>query len=437
MRELDKDVIRLAGPAIVSNITVPLLGLCDTAIAGHLGSVASIGAISVGAMMINVVIWLLTFLRMGTSGLSAVAYGSGNRQQILDVLRKALMLSGAASVIILATQIPLLKLLLWYTSPGEEVGHLASQYFRICIWGVPAQLATMAFTGWFIGQQNTRIPMVIAIGTNIINIGISLWLAFGVNIGLRGVAFGTLTANWLGAIVAGIWALRKLCRIKPDFEGDNEELQAPGVKWSLFFRVNGDLFMRSVFVMAVSISMTAFGARMGETILAVNAVMMQFFIFFSYFMDGFAFAGEALVGRYHGANDIANLKVSVKALMRWGLVMAVTFFVVYLAGCKEIASLITNEDVVIEGVDRMKLWVILLPPITVFAFLFDGIFIGLTRTRMMLGSTMLGAVAFFAISCFNGQPTSNNLILWTAFEAYLLMRGIILGMNYVVIFKNY
>lgn len=427
---INKEVLRLAGPAIVSNITVPLLGLCDTTISGHLGNVASIGAISVGAMMINVIVWLLTFLRMGTSGLSATAYGRGSVRESRNVLEKSLLLAISASGLILLLQIPLLKLLLWYTRPGDEVASLASEYFSICIWGVPGQLLLMAVTGWFIGQQNTRIPMVLAIGTNIINIILSVWLSFGLKMGIRGIAVGTLTANWAGAICGLIW-----CRsIK--IKGDNEIKGEIG--WGNFFRINGDLFLRSAFVMLVSLSMTSFGARLGESILAVNAVMMQFFIFFSYFMDGFAFAGEAMIGKYHGEENGSMLRRSVKVLIRWGIYMSVGFFLIYLTGSGEIASLITNQTGVLEGVREMKWWVVMLPPITVFAFIFDGIYIGLTRTRMMLVSTMAGCCLFFIISFSGGGFPDNNRLLWTGFELYLLMRGVILALDYAYkVQKNY
>lgn len=422
---VDRQILRLALPAIVNNITVPLLGLCDTAIAGHLGSAMFLGAMSVGAMMLNVVYWLCGFLRMGTSGLTAQAYGAADTRLGRDVLRKSLVIAGLISVTAITLQTPLLEVLLLLIGPGEDVKEFASLYFRTCIWGAPAQLGMMAVSGWFIGRQNTVVPMAVAIGVNVVNILVSLLLVFGFDSGFAGIAAGTLCAGWIGLAGALLLVRRELRRELPAGNGR--------VPWGRFFSVNGNLFFRSACIMSVSLAMTSVGARLGETTLAANAVMMQFFLFFSYFMDGFAFAGEAMVGRSAGAGDEAGLRRSVKGLMRWGAAMAGLFLVVYSAGSGIITSLLTDVGAVCEAVGSMRPWVTALPPVAVAAFIFDGIFIGLARTKSLLASTLVASALFFAMTFVSageaGMPS--NTLLWSAFEAYLLLRGVLLACEYV------
>ena len=303
---------------------MPLLGLCDTAIAGHLGEVSALGAIAVGATMINVIIWLMGFLRMGTTGMTARMYGEGNEGGCRALLKRGLWLAlliGAATV---AAQYPLGKGLEWLLTPEGSVRDSAGLYFRICVWGIPANLAVMVATGWFIGLQNTVIPMAIAIGQNAVNIPLSVWLAFGCEMGIAGVAGGTLISQWLAAGAAVGLAARRTAGLRAiaahhSGGGTMSRLRAHhSIRWGEFFRVNGDLFLRSSCMLAVTLAMTAFGARMGEVTLGVNAVMMQFFLFFSYFMDGFAYAGEALVGKASGAGDGKELRLTVRGLLRWG-----------------------------------------------------------------------------------------------------------------------
>lgn len=428
---INRQILRLALPAIVNNVTVPLLGLCDTAVAGHLGSASYIGAMAVGAMMLNVIFWLCGFLRMGTSGLTAQAYGARDERMSRDVLVKSLTIAAALSLLAIAIQSPLLALLLRVIGPDPAVRDLASLYFRICIWGAPAQLGIMAASGWFIGRQNTVVPMGVAIGVNIVNILLSLTLVFGFRLGFTGIAVGTLCAGWTG-LAAILLLVRKNSKV------DNEvkvltPRSAGTVGWGRFFRLNSDLFFRSACIMCVSLAMTSVGARLGETILAANAVIMQFFLFFSYFMDGFAFAGEALVGKAAGARDRELLRSSVSGLVRWGAAMAILFFLVYLAGARTITGFLTDNETVREAVADMGIWIMILPPVTVAAFIFDGVFIGLARTRVLLIVTLAASTAFFTLAFLASGPGKlpGNRLLWLAFETYLLLRGVLLAFVYL------
>ena len=434
---INKEIIRLAAPAILNNITVPLLGLCDTAIAGHLGSPSFLGAVAIGATMLNVFFWLAGFLRMGTTGLTARSFGRGDMWECREVLRKSLILATAISAIVLILQIPLMNLLIRLIAPDSDVADLASLYFSIGVWGVPAQLSVMAVSGWFIGLQTTVVPMTIAIGTNIVNIIASILFAFGLRKGFQGIIYGTLLANWIGAIAALIWASIRYRKLK-NRAGEQEvnaSLRRSGVKWRELFSVNGALFVRSACIMAVTLTVTSVGARLGELTLAANAIIMQFFMFFSYFMDGFAFSGEALAGRFSGAGQPEMITATMKKLCGWGAIMAVVFFTIYAFGSRDITALLTDSKEVIAEAEHYRLWILLLPPVTVAAFIFDGLFVGLTKTRAMMAVTIAGATVFFSLLFLLKIPLSNNL-LWLSFESYLFIRGSVLAIIFMTMQRN-
>ena len=427
--KLDKEILRLSIPAIISNITVPILGLSDTTISGHLGSELYIGAIAVGTMMFNVVFWLFGFLRMGTTGLTAQAYGANDYEECRKLLVRACMSGLILGVAILLLHIPIRWLLLLLIAPEGQVADFAADYFNICIWGAPALLFNMAVMGWFLGEQNTIVPMIISVSVNIVNIILSLCFVFLFEMGFEGVAYGTMMANWIGVVLSLFfvikfynWRFPKVCRT------DFLQLSDMG----RFFKVNTDILFRSACVMTVSLTVTSIGAQLGALTLAANAIIMQFFILFSYFMDGFAFAAEALSGKFVGAKDLSSLKRVINRLLLWALGMAGAFTIVYICGYKSIVSFITNEQNVIEVVVDYSLWLKLIPLATVAAFIYDGIYIGLTATRQMLIVTFLSALAFLVI-CFI-HPFADRVIdlphnntLWIAFLTYLLMRGILLG----------
>ncbi|MDE5645111.1 MAG: MATE family efflux transporter [Muribaculaceae bacterium] len=426
-------IIRIALPAIINNITVPLLGLCDTAVAGHLGNAVFLGAMSVGAMMLNVIFWLCGFLRMGTSGLTAQAFGAGDAPLGRDILRKSLMIAALISAAAIICRMPLLALLMRVVGADPGVSELAARYFMICIWGAPAQLGMMAVSGWFIGRQNTVVPMTVAIGVNVVNIALSLLLVFGMGFGFTGIAAGTLCAGWTGLAAALLFMRRELRAERQSRQAHRGQPQK--ARWSRFFSLNADLFFRSACIMGVSLAMTSVGARLGETALAANAVIMQFFLFFSYFMDGFAFAAEALVGKAAGAGDMAALRSSVGALLRTGAVMALIFLIIYFGGAGTITALLTDAAEVRDTVGSLNFWVTALPVVSVAAFIFDGIFIGLASTRPLLVTTVVAAAIFFMITFmlpFPGELPEEGM-LWCAFESYLLARGILLACVYVKI----
>ena len=426
---IDREIIRLSIPTILSNITIPLLGICDTAISGHLGSELFLSAIAVGSVMLNVVLWIFGFLRGGTTGLTANALGAGNEKELFRVLYRAILISFLAGAILIGFQSYIFKGLWIISGSGEDILQLVEDYFKIRILGSPALLAVIAISGWFVGMQNTVCPMVIAISTNVLNVVISYLLSFEGGYGFSGVAIGTLVANWLGlgiAVGCMIWFRRgkfERFSLRHLLIGD----------WWRYFSVNGNLFLRSLCIICVTMGVTAAGAKIGNLILAVNIVIMQFFQFFSFFMDGFAYSAEAMIGLRVGERNWIMLKKCAARLLQWTLVTGVIFSLGYFLGLDSIVNLLTDNESVRLGVKQLTLWVSLIPLISCWAFIFDGFYIGLTDTFRMMISSVIGAVIFFLIIFLgpgfitNMDAFKGNLIIWGAFLSYLLLRGVYLA----------
>ncbi len=423
MNKTDDKILKIALPAIVTNITVPLLGLVDTAIVGHMGDAAYIGAIAVGSMIFNLVYWIFGFLRMGTSGLTAQSVGSRNMLGTRLLLRNSLSLSLMIAALVLLLQWPLREGMLWFMGPTADVRPLAVIYFDIVVWGAPAVLGLYALTGWFIGMQNTRMPMYISILQNVVNILTSLCLVYGLGMKVEGVACGTVVAQYVGLLVG--WGLlwkyyRHLLR---GTATDSSKVQ-PFNEFGKFFSVNRDIFLRTLFLVAVNLYFTSAGARQGATVLAVNTLLMQLYLLFSYIMDGFAYAGEALGGRYWGAHDGENYRKVVRRLFLWGVLMTTLFTTTYVVGGMPFLRLLTDEPMVVEASRDYVWWAYLIPAAGVAAFIWDGIFIGTTQTRGMLVSSVIAAGVFFA-GVMLLMPSFGNHGLWASMILYLMTRGLV------------
>ena len=416
---MNRRILHLAIPSIVSNITVPLLGMVDVTIVGHLGAPAYIGAIAVGGLLFNILYWNFGFLRMGTSGLTSQAYGRGDEAAQVRVLVQALGVALISACGILLLQYPVERLAFWLIGTSGEVERHAVTYFRICIWGAPAVLSMYCFQGWFVGMQNSRYPMYVSIAVTAVNIVCSLVFVFAFGMGVAGVAAGTMVASWSGlALAVGIWLRRY---------GHLRRLAAwrGSLQWRAmrrFFAVNRDIFLRTLCLIAVTTFFTSTGARQGDIILAVNTLLMQLFTLFSYIMDGFAYAAEALAGRYVGACDLQQLRRAVRCLFGWGTGMAVAFTALYAVGGEGFLGLLTDDASVIAASADYFYWVLAIPLAGFAAFLWDGILIGATATRRMLWAIAVAAAAFFVVYyAFSGA--TNNHVLWCAFLVYLFLRG--------------
>lgn len=417
---VNRQILRLALPAIASNITIPLLGLSDTAISGHLGNESYLAAIAAGSMMFNVVYLLCGFLRMATTGLTAEAYGRGSRDDMGYVLSRSAVIALLIGISVIAFQYPLGTVLEWIISPQGVSRVLALEYFKICVWGAPALLLTLSITGWFVGMQNTWLTMIVAVSVNVINIALSLTLVLLLDMGFRGVAYGTLVANWAGLLLALVLLFHFSRKEGVSVKFNRNVFRGKGV--GRFFHVSSDLVLRSMCILAVTLAVTSIGARLGELTLAVNTVMMQFFLFFTYFMDGFAFAGEAMCGKYFGSGERLMLKKTIYALFKWGLGVGLCFACVYLFGGKDIVRLMTDLEAVREGVGAMRWVVVMIPVVSVWTFTLDGIYIGLTSTRRMFVTTFAATVVF-GMMCVFGLNVWGNIALWVAFASYLFVRG--------------
>ncbi len=414
---LDRQILGLALPAIVANITTPLLSLVDVAIVGHLGSAVYVGAIAVGGSIFSMLYWLFGFLRFGTSGLTAQALGRGSARQTSLLLQRSLLIALGFGIILITAHYPLGHAALSFMDTDADTAGKAWLYFSILIYGAPASLATFALTGWFVGMQDTRTPMWISLLVNVVNITASLILVYAMDYDLAGVAYGTLLAQWAGFIVsAATCAIHYKVRPQPL----SELLHVSELK--TFFKVNTDIFLRTVCLIAVTVWFTRTGAGLGPVMLAVNTLLMQFFILFSYIMDGFAFAGEAICGKSYGASDSHSLNRQIHRLLQWGLALATVFTAGYALGGQYLITLLTNDSGVIETAEKYRLWAAGIPLAGFMAFTWDGVLTGVTRTRLMLG-TMSAASAIFFILYLLLFPAIGNHGLWTAFLAYLFTRG--------------
>lgn len=421
MDSKNREVLRLAIPAIVTNITVPLLGLVDTLITGHLGRTAYIGAVSVGATLFNMIYWNFGFLRMGTSGQTAQAYGRKDEEGMANALFRSLFFAGLFALAIWILQWPISALAFKLMDATPEVEENALLYFRICIWGAPAILGLYGLKGWFIGMQNTKYPMVIAVTINVVNVLASLLFVYGLEWKVEGVAYGSLIAQYVGLVTALLlWCYKyKVYWRYLYFKHAMRKSELSG-----FFKLNGSIFLRTLCLNAVMSFFTFAGAHQGEVLLAVNVLLMQLFNLFSYFTDGFAYAGEALVGKYVGAKDREGVRDSIKLIFVWGARLVVLFTLLYALGAQPFIQLLTDQEAVREAATSYYGWVLLVPIAGVSAFLWDGIMVGATAIKPMVYATAAACATFFVLY-FSFHSLLGNHALWLAFIIYLAVRGLV------------
>ena len=438
---MNKRILGLALPNIITNITVPLLGMVDMAIVGHI-SEAHVSAIVVGGSIFNLIYWNFGFLRMGTSGLTAQAFGAERWGESLKILIQACTIALVIALMVIALQWPVSEAarVVFRSDPsnGPEVMELALTYFFVRVWAAPATLGLYSIKGWFIGMQDSKTPMWIAIALNCINILASLFFVMVLRWDMFGVALGTVIANYSG-LALGILFLRR--RLRRDRHLSSLNLSLSTLKEALhwnemrrFFKVNGDVFLRTVCLSTVFTFITAASGRISENIRATDGILMMFFTLFSYIMDGFAYAGESLVGRHIGARQQRHLKLAVRLLILWGLALTVVFTGLYAAFGTQFLHVFTDKPEIIATAGDYMTWVLVIPVCGFAAFLFDGIFIGATATRTMRNAMFVATASFFAIyyglkaiyanNNLLGIHTWNN-ILWLAFMVFLTLRGLL------------
>ncbi|MDR0824312.1 MAG: MATE family efflux transporter [Prevotella sp.] len=418
---MNRSILRLAIPNIISNITVPLLGIVDMFIVGHLDSEDYIGAIALATMLFNFIYWSFSFLRMGTSGFTAQAFGAKNyKEQTNSLLRSlAVAMTGGVLIIVLQYFIALIGFYILNAEPSIKM--YAHDYFYIYVWAAPAVLGMYTFNGWYVGMQNAKVPMIVAIAVNTVNIALNFVFVYGLKMKIEGVALASTCAQYTGFILfLLIWNI-KYGWLKAYL---NVSILKDMRSYIPFFKVNSDIFIRTMALIAVTTFFMSASAKSGKDILAVNALLMQMFILFSYMMDGFAYAAEALTGKYIGENNKAILKKLVRRLFVWGVGIAILFTLVYALSLDQILALITDKQSILALSKSYQFWILLIPIAGFSAFLWDGIFVGATASRQMRNSMLIAVCAFFIIYFAFYQLSANN-ILWLAFIVYLASRGIV------------
>ncbi len=425
-RTLNRNILRLAVPSILASITVPLVGIVDTAIVGHLSDAHAIGGVAIGSMLFDLLYWNFGFLRVGTGGMTAQAYGRNDKTGMANILTQSLGTALGAAMLIWLVQTLFLDLVLWIVPCSPAVDAFARQYYFIRIWGAPATLSLLALKGWYIGMQNTMIPMACDLVVNIVNIVASYYLAVMTPIGAIGVAYGTLIAQYSGVTVALLMLFVRYRHV----------LKAVKLKealhWNEFkhlFTLNSNLFVRSLCFMIVYAGFTSFATVYGDTELAVSSIMMKLFMLFSYFIDGFAYAGEALTGKFWGRKDRKSIVSVVRILFWWTTGVAIVCTAIYFFGGDWMLRIMTNDLAIIYASKPYMVWLILMPLLGCYAFMWDGIFIGATagkEARNCMIAAMLGFLVFYLAL----RGTWGIQTLYAAYFIHLLVRAVYLSVRW-------
>ena len=443
---INKDILKLAVPSILANITVPLVGMVDIAVAGHLdvNAAVMIGGIAIGTMLFDLLYWNFGFLRVGTGGMTAQAFGKGDRKECSRILARALGISAACALLLIAIQWIFVKFSFLVVDCTPEVRTLAERYFHIRIWAAPATLGLMVFKGWFIGMQDSVSPMVTDLTVNGMNVLMSIVLALGINvgdwhfegIGFTGIAAGTVVAQYSGLFVAVVLLLLKYRQTTLSSIGLSDlRTVFKGSETRRFFVMNTDLFVRSLCFIAIYIGFTVISARYGDVLLAVSSIMMKLLMIFSYFTDGFAYAGEAMTGRYIGARNPGMVRQTIRWTFVWSMSIAVLFMGIYHFAGVPMLRMMTSDAAVVDAAREYLPWLLLMPPIGCAAFTWDGIYIGATASKDIRNS-MLWAVLAFAgvwlsgVICLDICDVPGNAarlhVLMAAYFAHLSARTVYL-----------
>ena len=440
---LNKEILRLSLPSILANLTVPLVGIVDTAVAGHLDGQAAlfIGAISVGSMLFNLLYWNFGFLRTGTGGLTAQAFGRGSAHDCAAILARGVALALAAAALILALRLPFVKLALLCTGASQEVESLALRYFQIRIWAAPATLCLMTFSGWFVGMQDSMSSMWKDLIINGVNIVASVVFSLGCGqwrgLGFEGVALGTVAAQYSGLLFCIIVCAVKYRRsVLSHFRIRELRDILRGKELRGFFGMNADLLGRSLFFTFIYIGYTLIASTFGDMLLACSSIMMQLLMIFSYFTDGFAYAAEALTGRFIGARDRVLMRRSVLYTFVWSMGVGMLFIGIYALSGVPLLRLLTDDTAVVQTCRQFLPWLMLMPPIGCAAFFWDGVFLGATASKGIFIAMASAAAAFFAV-WFGGSLIAGGLsgaaalhLLLGAYFAHLAFRAVYLSAAY-------
>ena len=449
MKSVNREILRLAIPSILANITIPLVGIVDTAIVGHLSDAAAIGGIAIGTMLFDLLYWNFGFLRVGTSGLTAQAYGRSPLQlphkggetgiKVPDECRKILMQSLSvaclAALAIWAIQWFFVTAVLAVVPCSAEVADVARRYFFIRIWAAPFTLMLMAFKGWFIGMQDTRSPMAVDIWVNVVNMAASYILAFYTSQGILGVAWGTVIAQMSGFLLAEAIMIVRYpdARVYQTLEEWRAIMRWPELRRMM--KLNGNLFIRSLCFMVVYVGFSMLASRYGDVELAVSSILMKLFMFFSFFVDGFAYAGEALVGKALGevqgdkVQSTKGISIIVKTLFNWSIGVGVLFTLIYAVAGDASIAVMTNDVPVLEAAQKYMGWLIAMPIVSAIAFMWDGVYVGATAGKPIRNAMIWAAVGFVVAYVMTYRFVGAQA-LYIAYFAHLIARVVYLTVKW-------
>lgn len=417
---MNKEILRLAIPNIISNVSVPLLSTVDTALMGHLSEI-HLGAVGLGSMIFNLLYWNFGFLRMGTTGMTAQAFGAGQQQEIAALLSRSLIAAWMIALLILLLQSPFQSLGLWFFQVDDTQAGMVNTYFNIRIWAAPATLASYVVFGWFFGMQNAVYPLILTIAANLINIVLSFLLVRYYDLGIAGAAWGTVIAQYSGLIL-GLLLLRLRYRLYLREFG--RHLLSNAGDLAKFFTVNRDLFIRTLSLTLAFAFFYRQSSLAGAMILAVNVILLQLINWMSYGIDGFAYAAESLVGKYKGRQNPEQGNKAIRLVMLWGLGLAIFYSLVYAFWSVPVFRIFTNQREVIEA-GKPYLWYMAAFPLAGFlCYIWDGIYIGLTATVTMRNA-MLFSLALYIMTYYLLRPYWPVHGLWTALLLFLVIRGLI------------
>ncbi len=421
----NRDVWRIAAPLILSNISVPLLGMVDTGVTGHLDNAAYLGAVAIGATIFGILYTGVNFLRMGTTGIAAQCFGANDYDGLRVSLGQAVIVALLIAMALIALHVPIGNIAMSLIGAEPDVQAFALEYFSIRIWSAPATLASYALIGWFIGLQNARVPLIIVLTINVVNILLDLYLVLALHMTVDGVALASVIAEYSGVMVGltfaaielrrhpGHWQAEKLIRVR---------------EYAAFFSVNGHLFVRTIALVSTFAFVTAQGARMGGLVLAANAVLMNLQTLTSFALDGVAHAAEALVGKAVGERRREALEQAVRLTLRWSFIFAICFCMAYALLGKLLIYTLTDLVDVRDTALQYLPWLVISPIVSVWSFLYDGVFVGATRAREMRNIMVISALLVFLPAWYLLQDFGNHG-LWLAFTIFMASRGI--GMHII------
>lgn len=436
MNILNREILKLAIPSILANITVPLVGIADIAVAGHLSGSAAIfiGGISIGSLLFDMLYWNFSFLRIGTGGMTAQAYGRDDMSAAAATLIRSVFVSMLIAISCILIQWAFVDFVFLFVKCSPDVRALAETYFHIRIWAAPATLTLMALKGWFIGMQNSIIPMATDLIVNGMNIAGSIILAMGLpawgfsGIGFPGISVGTVAAQYSGLLFAvSMLMLRYRKKVFAGFSLKDARESFTGHEMKRFFNLNADLFIRSLAIMGIYAGITVISARYGDMMLAVSSILVQLMMIFSYFTDGFAYAGEALTGKFIGRRDKPAVRQTVRSVFAWSMGVAAVFMVLYAFFARPMLYVLTSDtEVVTESMEFIP-WLIPMPIIGCAAFTWDGIYVGATASKPIRNSTLWAVLGFFIVwfaGYFILRPSPHIAvhILMAGFLVHLLIR---------------